>query len=102
MPIYDYACQRCDAKWEEIHTMAACDEQHPCPMCRSIQTGRIITQAVAIKGPPDSGWEYENGGRGRRISQLAKDPNDMSCCFRSQRDAIDAAKAQGCLVVDKL
>lgn len=97
MPLYDYGCDRCTAEWEESHPMAACSETHPCPMCRSVSTRRI-PRTTAIRPPPDSGWEYENGGRGRRISQLAKDPHDMDCCYRTQSEAADAAKARGYLV----
>lgn len=97
MPTYDYSCERCNSEWEELHSMAACSDIHHCPMCRSQRTARI-PRTTAIRPPPDSGWEYENGGRGRRISQLAKDPHDMSCCYRTQAEAIDAAKASGHLV----
>lgn len=53
-----------------------------------------------IKPPPDSGWEYENGGRGREITQFCGnkyrpgDPRNKRF-FRSQKDLIETCKREG-------
>jgi hypothetical protein len=49
---------------------------------------------VRIRPPKDSGWESENGGRGRYIGQLGK-PNDPKCYHRSVASAKEEARRQG-------
>lgn len=96
MPAYDYACA-CGNLAELFHPMAHCDREHPCPCC-----GRAMSRAVvpvAVKPPPDSGWEGENDGRGRYIAQLADHQpfgkNDPKAYCRSQSDAIEKGKRKG-------
>lgn len=33
MPFYEYACPKCDHKWEEGKPMSRCDEHVECPKC---------------------------------------------------------------------
>lgn len=53
----------------------------------------------SIKPPVDSGWELENGGRGRYISQLQREPgpegSDADAFCRSQSEIIEKAKRRG-------
>jgi putative FmdB family regulatory protein len=98
---YDYQCQnnKCNHEQELIHTMKECDDKHPCPKCGA-DMGRVINGNVAIKPPVDAGWEYENGGKGRLFTQFGDprykggDPR-ANRYFRSQNEAIEAAKREG-------
>ena len=53
----------------------------------------------SICPPPDSGWEGENGGRGRYISQLQREPgpdgSDPTAFCRSQSEILEKAKRRG-------
>lgn len=78
--------------------MKACEDAHPCPVCQAAMDRIVVT--VRTKAAPDSGWEYENGGRGRECTQFCnrkykpRDPRNRRY-FRSQRDLIETAKREG-------
>ena len=40
-------------------------------------------------------WSAENGGRGRRISQIAKSERDESCYCKTPQEALDKAARAG-------
>lgn len=44
---------------------------------------------------PDAGWENENGGRGRYISQIAEKLDDRGAYCRSRTEALEKAKRRG-------
>lgn len=96
MPRYDYECRACGAVEEQIHGFN--DKPSRCSHCKSRNVVKLVVP-VAIKPPPDSGWETENGGRGRYISQLQRKPgpefSDSTAFARSQSEAIDKAKRRG-------
>lgn len=102
MPTYDYECEACHVVSEIIHGMREkLDPRESCPACGG---HRLVKQVTCCRVKvPDSGWEYENGGRGRFIGQLAKhspcgngyDEKDPNAYCRSQREAITKAKDQG-------
>lgn len=56
-------------------------------------------KTVYIKPSPDTGWEFENGGRGREISQFCGnkfkpgDPRNKRY-FRSQNQLIETCKRE--------
>lgn len=97
MPRYDYQCNGCKNEFEMVHGMHA--EPAPCPHCGSKNIKKIVKVAPAIKPPVDSGWENENGGRGRYISQLQDKPgpegSDPDAYCRSQGEIIEKAKRRG-------
>ena len=96
MPTYDYLCSKCGKMHEQFHTMR--ENPAPCPTCGSYRIAKQIS-LVAIKAPPDSGWESENGGRGRYISQLQRNQgpegSDPQAFCRSQDAAMEKAKRRG-------
>lgn len=96
MPVYQYRCAECEAEWEEYHSMHE-TPRIPCPKCSGAQTGKCFNYSVTFIGAKDANWEGENGGKGRRFSQLAKHAKDDSqdCHFRSRNEAIEAAKRRG-------
>lgn len=91
MARYAYECATC-GEMEISHPMKQ-DALSRCPVCKSKVFGRIITTVPRLK-IPDSGWENENGGKGRWISQLGKESDRESYC-RSRGEAVDKAKKQG-------
>lgn len=97
MPRYDYDCLKCKHEFEQVHGMNAAAA--PCPKCGSTNIKRVIRTAPAIKPAPDSGWENENGGRGRYISQLQRKPgpegSDPEAYCRSQKEIFTKARKQG-------
>lgn len=93
MPLYDYRCAQCGYEHEQFHAMN--EKPEPCMKCGRRACIKIIISAVAIKPPPDSQWESENGGRGRYIPQMAKREGDPRAYARSQSEAIEKAKRLG-------
>jgi hypothetical protein len=62
-------------------------------------------ECPATKPPPDMGWEGENGGRGRYISQLQREPGKEGCdpeaFCRSRNEIEEKAKRRGMKVLTK-
>lgn len=62
-------------------------------------------ECPATKPPVDMGWESENGGRGRYISQLQSSPgpegSDRNAYCRSRSEIVEKAKAKGMSVIEK-
>ena len=53
MPIYEYACERCDSEFE-VEQRITEDPLKRCPSCRSVKVKRLISQtSFVLKG---SGW----------------------------------------------
>ena len=99
MPCYQYQCPKCEHEEELIHTMCACADEHLCPKCKT-DMHRVIGTSFAVKPPPDSGWEYLNGGRGMECTQFVDSrykPGDKRATryFRSQKELIETAKREG-------
>lgn len=96
MPRYDYECAACGHEHEQFHRMD--DTALPCPRCGSKRVSKMLC-CPAVKPPPDAGWELENNGRGRYISQLQKEPgpagSEKDAFCRSQSEAIEKAKRRG-------
>lgn len=43
MPLYEYACRRCDLRFEIILTLRERDHAAPCPRCGTADTQRQIS-----------------------------------------------------------
>jgi DNA-directed RNA polymerase subunit RPC12/RpoP len=96
----DYQCHDCDMRFrapEELHLRVT----YRCPKCLSENWGIAKNRPNLIKPAVDQKWRLENGGRGRCFTQFLPPkgvkPGDPRCAryFRSQREAIEAAKAEG-------
>jgi putative FmdB family regulatory protein len=48
MPLYDYRCPNCDARFEAQHSMKA--DAPPCPECGYAGVQRVITSAPSVAG----------------------------------------------------
>jgi hypothetical protein len=89
--------------------MAQCDHKHPCPLCEENMQRQVVL--VAIQPPPDAFWEFENGGRGRHISQLELPleekvdagldikKNDPYAYCRSRNEIVEKAARRGKRIV---
>ena len=67
MPWYIVRCLKCEHQQEVYHRMK--DDPEPCSKCG----GRVVHVPQPVRGiVKDSGWEGENGGRGRYCGQLAE------------------------------
>jgi putative FmdB family regulatory protein len=43
MPLYEYACACCGARFTRLQPMSAPREGHECPHCASTQTRRVVS-----------------------------------------------------------
>ncbi len=100
MPTYDYECRKGCGVMELVHRMS--DTIERCPLCKSKEFGKVFLEMPASK-IFGSGWENENGGKGRFIDYLAKptgkhgtyDTKDPNAYARSPQDAIEKGKRMG-------
>lgn len=47
MPTYDYACDACEHKWEEFHSMTATPTKK-CPKCGKMKAKRLISAGAGL------------------------------------------------------
>ncbi len=47
MPTYDYACDACEHKWEEFHSMTA-KPTKKCPKCGKMKAKRLISAGAGL------------------------------------------------------
>lgn len=69
MPIYEYACEKCNTKFEKLVRTMSDDHKIPCPSCGSTKTSRqLSTFAVASESPtrsaPPGPCGHQCGGDG--------------------------------------
>lgn len=98
MPLYDRFCNKCEHEWEYVCSMHD-DPVLRCPNCDSRDNQKVIVRAPLMRCR-DAGWEYENGGRGRFISQLADKQDDPAAYCRSRDEAKEKARRKGMGVED--
>jgi putative FmdB family regulatory protein len=67
MPIYEYACRGCGAKFEQLVRSMSGREKFDCPKCGSKQTARALSV-------------FAVGAEGAKPSSSA--PSDMPMCGR--------------------
>ncbi len=53
MPMYEYRCQQCGAKYEQLRRMSEADTNLECPLCGSRNVRREVS-ACAIGGSSSS------------------------------------------------
>ena len=47
MPIYEYACQECESRFEKIRAIKDADAPMDCVYCQSGEIRRVVTSAFA-------------------------------------------------------
>ena len=64
MPIYEYTCKSCDAKFEQLVRTMSGEPKFKCPKCGSAQTARSLSVfAVSSAAPKSSGSDAPMCGR---------------------------------------
>lgn len=63
MPLYDFRCEECGARFEQRLSFSQSDTRIACPTCASQHTRRLIS-AVMVLGVGASGAATEGGGCG--------------------------------------
>lgn len=96
-PMYGYACPKC-GEFDAWHTMK--EKLTKCPTCKR-KVDRVFSTGVAFMAAKDSGWESENGGRGRFIAQIANDVNDPGAYCRSRAEIVEKGKQRGFTVFER-
>lgn len=76
---------RLNGKWVTKEEWDAHRPSNPC----DYEAGEIPTMRMGVD------WSAENGGRGRRISQIAKSERDESCYCKTPQEALDKAARAG-------
>ena len=84
MPIYEYACERCDSEFE-VEQRITEDPLKRCPSCRSVKVKRLISQtSFVLKG---SGWYSDLYSSRKDEKPSAKEDTDRG----KQADAKEAS-----------
>ena len=61
MPLYEYVCEKCQAKFELLRSFSRCDESVDCPVCQAPGARRKLSRgATFVKG----GMGSSEGGGG--------------------------------------
>lgn len=55
MPIYEYTCQSCDHRFEQLVRTMAGGQDVKCPACGSDQTARALSVFAVSSGAPKGG-----------------------------------------------
>lgn len=65
MPVYEYTCQSCESRFEQLHrSMSETGGKVACPKCKSTKTARALSVfAVGAEGPKSSGGDTPMCGR---------------------------------------
>jgi putative FmdB family regulatory protein len=50
MPLYEYRCQKCGARFELLRRMQDADLETECPQCRSRQSERLLSSFASRSG----------------------------------------------------
>jgi len=80
VPIYVYACDRCDVEFEVLKPLGRSDELEMCPICRAL-LARAPTAAAYLTGvaPPAAADDPTNP------LTAARHPIDCLCCAPARR-----------------
>ncbi|MEA4812922.1 MAG: zinc ribbon domain-containing protein [Anaerolineaceae bacterium] len=61
MPLYEYLCQDCQKKFEELRSFSSADEARPCPRCGSLHNTRQLSRVNAISEGKSLGGSHSCG-----------------------------------------
>lgn len=60
MPIYEYHCPDCEARFEKLMSLSRAHEQPPCPKCSGGRTQKQLSTFAAVRGA-SNGFEPSSG-----------------------------------------
>lgn len=60
MPIYEFACKKCDTAFEVIRSVAKIDDPAPCPSCKSKRTSRKVSLFAVGRGAEPDLWASDD------------------------------------------
>ena len=87
MPIYEYACGKCDHEFE-VEQRISEDPVKTCPRCRSRKVKRLISMtSFALKG---SGW-YSDGYSSSKGKSDSKSPSESSSSSSESSSTSDSS-----------
>jgi putative FmdB family regulatory protein len=85
MPTYEYACSKCDHRWEEVQRITAAPLE-VCPKCKKKGAHRLISAGnFILKG---SGWYSD-------LYSSPKPKAETAAKEGGSKDSTDSAKANG-------
>ena len=64
MPIYEYRCAECRAKFEKMRPMSQADAPIACAVCGSSETSRALSLFAAVSRSRDGGSQRVRGTGG--------------------------------------
>jgi len=62
MPIYEYACQDCGKRFEELIVRKSDEAEVVCPACKSKQVGRQMSAPASYSAGGGGGGHSHGGG----------------------------------------
>ena len=92
MPIYDYACEKCEREFE-VEQRITDDPLKTCPECKSRKIKRLISQtSFVLKG---SGWYSDLYSSSKGDKSEAKDSDKSSKSDSSETKSDDKKSDKG-------
>lgn len=91
VPEYTYVCPR-HGEFMKYHRMATVPSNDTCPRCGA-SSQKILSDSRSFM--PATDWSCENGGKGREMVGLRKDPGAPKVYAKSPEDGIEMAKRRG-------
>ncbi|HEY68013.1 MAG: zinc ribbon domain-containing protein [Chloroflexi bacterium] len=79
MPLYEYCCSECGARFDVLRAMSDADASIACPKCNSENTHRVISLFSAI------GSEGLIAGTGASCGSCTPSASCATCSLRSSR-----------------
>jgi putative FmdB family regulatory protein len=62
MPLYEYRCRYCGARFEKLVSISASTAEVVCPVCERQQAERLISQVAIVGAACDTGTTGGGGG----------------------------------------
>lgn len=93
MPTYDYACDACEHKWEEFHSMTA-KPTRKCPKCGKLKAKRLISAGAGLifKGSGFYLTDYRSDSY-KKSAEADKKASDSASSSPSSESKSDSKKS---------
>jgi putative FmdB family regulatory protein len=99
MPNYAMLCTKCKCTFDETLSMADRDTTVQCPDCGARAKRQVSAPYFPGTGGDPFDWSSENGGKGRRISQMDYDTKTPYYA-RSRQQIHEDGKKRGLKVIN--